>query len=461
MHDPVSARTARRASVLFVGLLLLAVALRGLSAFNLLGRVPLVSDAESFASEAVDWLAHGHPHPFYWPPGNTVLLVLFFRALGDAALAARLAMVLVSSLTVLFAALIARRLGGRRAMLATAALGALYMPAVLLCSQSYSQHLAGLCLVCVAYFGPLALRDDRALAYPPCGFFFGLGCLTRPSMLGIAPVLLVLALISLRAPWRARDLAHLRRIAVGLACAATCAAATLAPAVAHNHARGAGFTISTNNERNLFLGNNRFTPDYKTGHLGQRSVEELPADVRVYLLGFYERPDARKAMQREAVDYMRGHPLRTLYRIANRARAFWGFDYLATRVVQQHAQGRLKQAAPVLLALEAGTFVATMALAACAIVALRASMRRGFGLWLGALVLAYQIPYLIAFSAGTYHFPVMGLVWPFAGVAVAHVSREGLRPFAQRLGARGFAVLALLLAVQVEYAVQTAGMSSP
>ncbi len=461
MDGPVSRGEVRRAAWIIAGLVLAGVLLRAVVAFGVFGRMPLVSDAESYAVEATDWLAHGHPRAFYWPPGNTVLLLLSFGALGEGAFAARVATVLVSSLTVVFAAGIGGRLGGRRVAFATAATGALYVPAVLLCGQSYSQHLAGLCLVAVAYYGPLAVEEGRLHAFALGGLAFGVGAATRPSALSIAPVLVVFTVLAARSALRDRDSARASRIAVGAVCAALCAAVCVAPAVLHNRARGEGWTISTNSERNFFLGNNPYTPDYKTSHLAQRPMQMLPSDVQEYLRSFQERSSARAAMQREAMEYIAEHPLRTLYRIANRARAFWGFDYLATRVAQEHGGAASARAAPALLALEAGGFVVVMALVTCALVGLRGSIRGGWTPWLVALVLAYQAPYLIAFSGGTYHFPVMGLLWPFAALAAVRLHEEGLSWFARRIGFRGGVALGLLFAFQVEYAIQAARMASP
>jgi hypothetical protein len=202
---------------------------------------------------------------------------------------------------------------------------------------------------------------------------------------------------------------------------------------ARNHRAGAGWTISTNNERNLFLGNNPYTPDYKTSHLGQRPLAELDPEAGRYLASFYARPDARAAMRRAALAYMAQHPARTALRTVNRATSFWGFDYLASREIQKWRSGRAGAAAAerapaaggtspagwVLLGLEAGGYLATAALA---LVALFGRRREGAGpeatrAWLVALVLAYELPYTLAFSGGTYHFPVAPLLLPLAATA--------------------------------------------
>ena len=162
----------------------------------------------------------------------------------------------------------------------------------------------------------------------------GLGVLTRPSMVSVAPVVAAAwALAAHRQPLARRAIAAggAAAVCIGLAC--------VLPVCAHDARCGAGWTVSTNNERNLFLGNNPYTPDYKTSHLGQRSLDELEPGTRRYLESFYARVDERAAMQHAAIDYMRRHPARTSLRTLNRATSFWGFDYLASREIQSWRGG--------------------------------------------------------------------------------------------------------------------------
>lgn len=218
--------------------------------------------------------------------------------------------------------------------------------------------------------------------------------------------------------------------------------------------------LSTNNERNFFLGNNPYTPDYKTGHLAQRSLAELDPDARQYLESFYRRPDKRSAMRAEATRFIRENPWRTLRRTFNRGLAFWGFDYLASRIHQQHL-GWGRGVLLLLLTFEAGSYLLVMALAVFAITCARDAMDMRL---LGALlflVAAYQAPYLVAFSGGTYHFPVMWLVLPIAGVGM-HQLVQQIRGSESRSG-RALLLFVLLLAafaaVQGQYALHTLALS--
>jgi 4-amino-4-deoxy-L-arabinose transferase-like glycosyltransferase len=421
-----------------------AAVLRAFVALVLLGGMPMLSDARDYFDAAVRFASGEFGGAFYWPPGESLVLACALGPLGKSVLVARFVTIATSIGSVALSALLARELAGAATGRIAAWIAALYVPSVVLCGQTYAQHLAALCLAAVAYFGLRALRDLRLGLFAWTGVALGLGCLTRPSMASVVPVLL--------AAWA--HAAHHRRAslcALGLgAIVATCGAlAFVIPAQAHNWRAGAGWTISTNNERNLWLGNNPYTPDYKTSHLGQRPLDELPPDARTYLESFYARPDARPAMKRAALAYMAHHPLRTAWRTLNRATSFWGFDYLGSREVQNWRGWGTRTALP-LLALEVGSYVAVAVLALAGLLVHPGACAPQWRVWLIALTLAYQLPYAIAFSGGTYHFPVVPLVMPFAAVALANAVEAGKRA-RERKGAAIVAMGAFAL-IQAQYA---------
>ncbi|MGH7270187.1 MAG: ArnT family glycosyltransferase [Polyangiaceae bacterium] len=425
-------------------LLSTAITLRVAVAFALLGAMPMVSDARDYFDFA-SRLATGHlGGPFYFPPGESLSLAAMFAAFGSTLLVARLLTIATSVGTVVITTLIARELADERAARCAGWTAALYPPSVMLCGQTYAQHLAALCLGVIALFGLRAARDPRPHLFAWTGLAAGLGILTRPSMTSVVPVLAVAWGFALyRGSGGAR-----RAAGCGAAISACVVLACVVPACTHNGLAGAGWTVSTNNERNLFLGNNPYTPDYKTSHLGQRSLSELDPATRGYLESFYARPNARAAMEHEAIGYMARHPERTALRTLNRATSFWGFDYLASREIQKW-RGMGARAALPLLALEGGSFMAVAALALAALFALRGAGDPEWRAWLVALALAYELPYTLAFSGGTYHFPVMPLIIPLASLAMAHPAETWRRARQSRVT---WAALATFALVQAEYA---------
>jgi hypothetical protein len=433
-----------------------ALALRVLVAFAFLGSMPQVGDAASYVEFAGSLLSNFPGPAYYWPPGNSLFLAAVFSVTGESPFAMRVLMTIFSIAGVVFTALLAQQVRARKeqaakAELTTGLIAALYMPAVLLVAQSYAQHLAALTLVAVAYFSLRATREGAVWLYAAAGAAFGVGVLTRPSMVSVAPVLLFLWGRSLKvsAP---RGMPALAKVVLGGALFLLPATATIAPVVIHNRAEGAGATISTNNERNFFLGNNRYTPNYKTSHLGQRELKDLAPDARAYLESFYVRPDARDAMKKEALSFMVSHPLVTAYRTWNRFTSFWGFDYIASRIIQEDRGFGTKGLLPLLL-LEGGSYVLVMSLALLALISMREESDGFARRALVAFALAYELPYMLAFSGGTYHFPVVGLLMPFAAIAIDRVREGGVREVL-KLAARSRAWLAIaaFAALEAQYA---------
>lgn len=450
-------------SGLLWGLFALALVLRAAVAFGALGAMPMVSDAESYAEEARR-LLRDFPgsKPFYWPPGNPVALWAFFRTFGDSDAIARLFAVLCGAAWVPLTAAIAGRVfarsgAARAATLATGVLAALYAPALFLAGLPYAQHLSALSLTLMAWLAlpTLALEHDEAprpLRLILLGLCLGAGCLVRPSMLSLVPVFGLWLLIRL---YTLRDRPGRGSLFMGGVLLFVTAAAVIIPAQVHNHRLGAGMVISTNNERNFFLGNNPYTPDYKTSHLGQRTIDQLPPETAQYLQSFYRQPDARSAMTREALRFIRQNPLRTLVRTWNRGLSFWGFDYLGARLIQEHYRlGKLGLFG--LLAVEAGSYLTVVTLALLSLFALRRRLAFAGAALLLSLTLGYQLPYLLAFSGGTYHYPVLPLLLPLAGGMAAALFDPTERAEALARLRQSWLVVTLVLAgfaiLQAQYA---------
>jgi 4-amino-4-deoxy-L-arabinose transferase-like glycosyltransferase len=432
-----------------------SLAIRAVVALVVLRSMPLVSDAASYVEFATELLADfPGTRAYFWPPGNSLVLAAVFAAFGSSVLVARFVSIGLSVVGVVLAVLLTGRLvDSVRAQRWAGGIAAVYAPAVLLSGQPYAQHLSAVAVLAVAWFGLRAIEEASLRSAALAGIAFGLGCLTRPSMLSVAPFLIVVCILPTVRPVRAS-----KWIAVG-GVFAVVSAAFLVPVQLHNARHGGGFTLSTNNERNFFLGNNPYTPDYKTSHLGQRPLEDLDPEARAYLERFYTQMNAREAMKNEAIAFMVSHPGKTALRSVNRATSFWGFDYLAARIIQEHRGWGARKVLPV-LALEAGSYV-LMLLAIAGFFAFREETSTGARQALVLLVIAYELPYTIAFSGGTYHFPVIGLLIPFAALAAAHVfTAGGVRMAMARLRKSKGAPLALVVfaAIQVQYAYYAIAM---
>jgi 4-amino-4-deoxy-L-arabinose transferase-like glycosyltransferase len=428
--------------------------------FGLLNAMPMVSDAADYLLEARE-MAQRFPvllpqMPFYSPPGTAMMIASLCGLVGVSQWSARLLTVVVSALTVVVIRALAQSLTtDRRTIDLTSLLALLYPPAVLMSGQSYSQTYAQFWLVLLALALLRGWLARRLSVFVAAGLVYGFGCLTRPSMLSLWPVFAAGLIFAIWRGWTAAAGWDARTLLRASAAFVAAFIVVVAPVAYANHLRGAQFTISTNNERNFFLGNNRYTPDYKTSHLAQRPLESLEPGVQAYLKGIYEAPNARQVMMQEAVDYIRANPGTTAWRTLNRLRSFWGFDYLLSRSISTFysLQGF---SSLLLFAFEGGGYVLVML---ALIVGLFhgwefLASRAGF---LIALVLGYQLPYAFAFAGGTYHFPVMGLILPFAAAGLRFLASPGSL---QRISPWVWVCMVLFGLLQIEYAYHLVKLAS-
>lgn len=401
-----------------------ATAVRVGLSFGLFGTMPLFSDGAEYSRQAVRF-ATGIPDEagYYWPPGTSYLLAAAYWAVGVHAWVTRATTIVVSVLCVLFATLLARRvLSDRRAVLASGWILALYPPVLMDVAQPYSLDLAMLGLLVFAWSALGAWDTGRLPWFVLGGVALGVATLSRPSSLSVALGLLVALVVALRRQGSEGRRPTRWSLAAGAAVFAMATAATVFPALHHNHAVGQGWTLSVNNEQNVWFGNNPYTPNYLTSRLGQHQPSFFEPEVRRYLERFdftgVPGPALRRRYRAAALGYVREHPGVTALRTANRARAFWGFDYTLS-----HDWGTFWHKGPAWvgsgLLLEAGGYCLVMLLAILGLTCGRDLLRRGRGAFLLALVAAYELPYLLAFSGGKWHYPVMGLLVPFAGAGAA------------------------------------------
>ena len=96
-----------------------------------------------------------------------------------------------------------------------------------------------------------------------------------------------------------------------------------------------------------------------------------------------------------------------------------------------------------------------MLLVICGLFLAPAAMAKTDVALLIAAVLAYQLPYTISFAYSIYHFPVMGLLFPFAGLALAQAWRKGAA-FWRTIKGRKWLWVAegMFVLIQIEYACQ-------
>jgi hypothetical protein len=191
------------------------------------------------------YAAHGLSGSFHWPPGAPVLFAIAERV----GLSPYVSQVVVATLLIPAAALVAGLAGGRRAALIAAVVVALYPPLFNSPGELLSEPLGALLLALGIGAAGLGLRRGRAVALLPCGALLGLAVLTRADML-LVP-LLVAAVVFAYAS-RREGARHGVASAGALLAAAACAVLPWIAFVATQ--KHQLVPVSTGGGSNLFIG---------------------------------------------------------------------------------------------------------------------------------------------------------------------------------------------------------------
>jgi hypothetical protein len=246
----------------------------------------------------------------------------------------------------------------------------------------------------VAGHGILSYRKGSLTLWTAAAALLAFAVLVRPATLAVSSTVMLLLIW---AAWK-----HHISVARGVSSGTLLVvvhAMFLLPVMNHNASQGQGYSVSTNNEWNLLVGNNPYTPNYKTGHFGQRTFDKIDVDARAYLSAFlpHQQPanatfSERQQMRSEAIEYIVDHPLQFLYRVSNRFRGFWGMDYTASRELQ-NAYGLGITQTGVLLLLEGGGFIFVLLLSLLYYVRTGLDTRNSFYSSIPFSIFCCQIPH--------------------------------------------------------------------
>ena len=391
-----------------------------------LDNAPITNDArEYFDCAKVFWQGAADGKPHYWPPGGPFVLTAFFFLLGSAdESTTQLFMAALSAATTGFVFLLGREVfHSPRAGIVAAALYGLSPTTIFMSRQSEGHTFCAFWIALAALFAVKYFRSGRLEQLLVVAIGFAMLVLTRPGSALLVSVLLLLPWMRFTFGYTAAVRRPLAQTLVYTFLSGIVVAAVLAPALMFNHDRGAGWVLSTNNERNFFLGNNRFTPTYKTGHMAWRPIEDLSPDAQKYLKESYEAPEPRQAMMKASWSFIRAEPLQFVQRSVNRFLNYWTFDYEQGRRLQLHLVSRGK-VSWLPMAVQAVYSVGVLWLFFTTLPTLLRSDRRAIILVMLAAILMYQLPHIIAFSSPVYRTGMMPLICTITAAGVLAWYRE-------------------------------------
>lgn len=434
---------------------LVGILLRFLMAFVVVGGMQQMGDGPAYVRQATELLSGTVDH-FYFPPGTALFTLPVFVVFGVSPLSEHLAGVLISIAFLGGVAWLAQTiLPSKRAVFFAVLLASTYPHSVLSAAQISSLPLTA-ALVSVAIAACVRAQNGTLLWWMVSACACAFAILVRPGTV-LLPVVLGL--------WGIVGMYRSGRTSTSLIAAPVIIAGFIAlvcvPALLFHASKGHGWTLATNSEWNLLLSNNAYTPDYKTGHFGQRAIADLSPEAQLFIRKFFATETAEPAsleqrtrMADSAKSYILSNPVRTLWRVSNRARGFFGCDYTAAREMQL-VFGYGDTAFGLLMALEGGIYLLLL-LGWCFYLlggepgsTMPASVQFG-------IVSAVIAPHLVAFALAKYHLPIVPLMICGAAAFVDVVLRHD-NNLLDRLTKRRkqlIVILLVVMAIQIEHLYQ-------
>ena len=402
--DEISARTSYSSHRILV-VIAVGIILRLAVAFGPLRSMPQMGDGPAYVEQARSVLSGTVDH-FYFPPGTAFFTLPVFSLAGFSVFSEHLAGFLIGVLFLVSTVFLAQTiLETSRAVFIATFIAAVY-PHVLLSTAQISSLPLAASLVSLAIASAVrARRYDSTEWWVACGLACGAAVLVRPGTL-LLPVVIV-AMTWLSTPENERALRRIFRpvVILGLILTTFCL-----PVGLFHASRGHGMTLATNSEWNVLLANNAHTPDYKTGHFGQRAIADLDTSAQAYIRQFFTAETAesatvaqRRMMLDSAQAYMLDNPLRTLWRMSNRVRGFFGCDYTAAREMQL-VFGYSDKMFAFVMAVEGGVYLLVLLGWLFCLVVDGSSMGLSRAFQIGVL-LSIMAPHILAFSLAKYHLP--------------------------------------------------------
>lgn len=384
-------------------------------------------------------------HPYH-PPGLSLYLAVFYRLFGAddvVTTAAMLALYVVLCLVVYgLASMVMDRLAANLAALVVA-----ITPSLVVLSLSTQASL----LVAAALVGGAALTLRASGRGAPlvagcAGVLLGVAVLAEPYAILAALVWPAVVLLRRRQPLSAAVALVGVLVVVG------------GWSMNIHHRSQHWVFVNHGLGKRVFLGNNEWTPLYRTWWLtsdrtGMSGFDDFEAVADEYET--HALPEQMNLFGDHGFRHMADRPDLLAVRILARVRGFFGFHTLAGAIAADKASGPTGMA---LIGLEAAGW-SLVAMAAAALFFLPPMRNGGYDAarWLGALVVLFAAPYWLFLAHANDHLAVLPVIGILGAVAVSRWAEGPRRISAEALAGRRRKLLAVVVmivfvAIQAEWA---------
>ncbi|MDH7482720.1 MAG: tetratricopeptide repeat protein [Armatimonadota bacterium] len=366
--------------------------------------------------------------PFFRPPGYPYFLALVYLITKSSHLWACIFQMFIGLINCFLAFYLGKRWFNSNVGLLFSALMAIYWVFVYFEGELLEPVLLvslALCLMIILSLWTEKITWKRSIAG---GILLGIYALTRPNILVFVPVVIAWVV------W----LAHRRnwQLPLGIAIVGFLIGAlvTILPATIRNFiVAKEPVLICSNGGINLFLGNNPAADGYTPASPSIRrwSCYDYPAIVCLLerklnrRLGYSE---ASKFFAKEALNYIKSHPLDVLKLTGKKALLFWG-----PKEVGNEKEDELERANSKILRILPGNFSIIFSFALVGLLMLKRSpksvktpnldYRNEVTILILFFILSYFISYLPFFVAGRYRVPIVPFLLLFASIGIDNALR--------------------------------------
>jgi len=387
--------------IIGAGLLLRLAVLRALSA------MPLLSDAAWYHQMALQ-LLHGEKFSPYWPPGLPYYLSFCYRIFGESEFVARAAMLVFYIILVIIIFSFTKKMANRGAANVAVLIISLYPTFIHQSVEPFTQLPVAVCLLSLVFLATMFDKQKSLTVALVTGLILGAAVLLRASNVVFLIVVPIFYLF------------RIKRITPALISLLTAMVIISAWLVKAYDMTGRFIPINNANAMNFFLGNNEYTPLYKTWWFGSHKAGEAnvpDAFVEVYDSIKAEPETERDRLYTEAAwKHIRSRPVPFVLRTLNRMRVYFAFDtFSGSMLMHDYHLNRFLGLG--VIALDAGFYCLIMLSAIFFLIGFRNSFDPVRFTWIAvATVIIYAVPYWISFAHPTYHFPVMPFFIVFTAI---------------------------------------------
>lgn len=399
---------------------------------------PFYGDSLYYHQVATD-IAQGDSYSSYWPPGLPLFEAVVIKVFGTGTLAIRLSMIVWFLLFCRLLYNLLNRMHSRVAANIGLIIVSVY-PAFIYQSVEPLTQLPTATLLLAMFFGMYRFLGGGRRWVWYIGLALGLVILFRPStglFFVLVPSLIFLQSKKIVAP----------TIVAGISIAIV---SLWIWRVTENSGRFV--PINEANSRNFYLGNNAWTPHYKTWLYGSRWVysAENPEGFRNEIKQISDLPPAERsgAFTKAGFTEIKNRPGIFLWRSLSRLRVYFAFDTFAGS--QVFARKGYRPFGYMVLSLDAMLYIGIcLTWLAFLFRGRKLELDRRYMQLTFFFVVAYTLPYLISFSHPNYHLPVIPFLLLPGAVFLATALRDGT--FRWRGGWKWKVAAMLFLLVQVEW----------